>query len=84
MDEGFIFVVRRRVVGEGSKSFLELDVEGGGLWRVLGACALLFAGTLLPFEDTCPVLTLFLVELVFPFGFGFLAILAIVAAFVAA
>jgi hypothetical protein len=75
-------------VREGSESFFygvlffKFDVEGGG-FSVFGRDRL-FAGTLLPFKYTCPVLALFLVEFVFPFGFGFFTIFAIVAALVAA
>jgi hypothetical protein len=87
VNEGSIFVLIGIII-ESSKAlfqsvfFFKFDVESGR-FRVFG-CARLLAGKLLPFEDTCPVLTLFLIEFVFPFGFGVLAIFAVVAALVAA
>jgi hypothetical protein len=50
---------------------------------VLGS-GFLLSRFLLPFKDAGPILTLFLVKLVFPFGSRFFAVLAVMAALVAA
>ena len=79
------------IVGEGGVALFCFDlagfhVESRGLGRCrrTRACSLLFRGTLLPLEDTRPVIQFFFVEFLFPFSFGFLTILAIVSTLVAA
>jgi hypothetical protein len=58
-------------------------VESGKASLVFGV-GFLFGRFLLPFEDACPILTLFFVEFVLPLGSRLFTVFAIVAAFVAA
>ena len=66
------------VVREDVEAFFrrsEFNVESGRMSRIFGACGWR-SGFLLPGENACPILSLFLVEFIFPLRFRFRAIFA--------